>query len=47
MAPSLALVPLTAWARIKLGQHSLAQTAVGAFLAALIAVGAFRVAGVI
>jgi membrane-associated phospholipid phosphatase len=47
MAPSLALVPLTAWARIKLGQHSLAQTAVGACLAASIALGVFSVSGVI
>ncbi|MFC1987104.1 hypothetical protein ACFLVH_00930 [Chloroflexota bacterium] len=38
---TVALVPLTAWARIELRQHSLAQTATGAILAALIVVVIF------
>ena len=36
------LVPLTAWARIKLEYHSLAQAATGALLAALIVVVVFH-----
>jgi len=35
-AATVVLVPLTAWARIELEHHSLAQTATGALLAALI-----------
>jgi hypothetical protein len=38
---AVALVPLTAWARVELKQHSLAQTAIGALLAALIVVIVF------
>ncbi len=38
---TLALVPLTAWARIELKHHSLAQAAIGALLAALIVVVVF------
>lgn len=40
-AATLALVPLTAWARIELESHSLAQTVSGALLAALIVVVMF------
>ena len=40
-AATLALVPLTAWARIELEHHSLAQAATGALLAALIVVMVF------
>ena len=38
---TVALVPLTAWARIELDYHSLAQTVTGALLAALIMVMVF------
>ncbi|MFC2033819.1 phosphatidic acid phosphatase [Chloroflexota bacterium] len=38
---AVALVPLTAWARIELEYHTLTQTAVGALLAALIVLGVF------
>ncbi len=38
---TVALVPLTAWARITLEHHSLAQVATGALLAALIVVVVF------
>ena len=38
---TLALVPLTAWARIELKHHSLAQAATGALLASLIVVVVF------
>jgi membrane-associated phospholipid phosphatase len=38
---ALALIPLTAWARIQLESHSLTQTVSGALLAALIVVGLF------
>ncbi len=38
---TVALVPLTAWARIELKHHSLAQTATGALLAALIVIVVF------
>ena len=37
----IALVPLVAWARIELEQHSLAQTATGTLLAPAILVGIF------
>ncbi|MFC2006184.1 phosphatidic acid phosphatase [Chloroflexota bacterium] len=40
-ATTVALVPLTAWARVELKYHSLAQAAAGAFLAALIVVVVF------
>ncbi len=40
-ATTVALVPLTAWARIELQHHSLAQAAIGALLAALIVVVVF------
>lgn len=40
-AAAVALVPLTAWARIELDSHSLAQTVGGALLASLIAVAVF------
>ncbi len=40
-AVTLVLVPLTAWARIELEYHSLAQAATGAILAALIVVVVF------
>ncbi len=40
-AVTVTLVPLTAWARIELEYHSLAQTATGALLAALIVVVVF------
>jgi len=40
-AATLALVPLTAWARIELESHSLAQVVSGALLAALIVVVMF------
>lgn len=38
---TITLVPLTAWARIELKSHSLAQTAIGALLAAAIVIGIF------
>ncbi len=38
---SVALIPLTAWARMELKIHSLPQTAIGALLAALIVYAAF------
>lgn len=47
LAPTMVLVPLTAWARIKTGQHSLAQTAAGSALAAVIAFGVFTLSGVV
>ena len=40
-AATVALVPLTAWARIELEYHSLTQVATGALLAALIVVVMF------
>ena len=40
-AATLALVPLTAWARMELEYHSLAQAVSGALLAALIVVAIF------
>jgi len=40
-AAAIVLIPLTAWARIELKHHSLAQAATGALLAALIAVVVF------
>ena len=40
-AATVPLVPLTAWARVKLERHSLAQAVTGAVLAALIAVVVF------
>jgi len=40
-AATVALVPLTAWARIELEYHSLAQVVSGALLAAVIVVGMF------
>ncbi len=40
-AVTLVLLPLTAWARIELKHHSLAQVAAGALLAPLITVGVF------
>ena len=46
-ALSLVLLPLIAWARIELGQHSLAQVAVGASLAALIVVVVFYLFGLL
>jgi len=44
-AISIVLVPLIAWARIELKQHSPAQVIVGALLAALIVVTAFHLFG--
>jgi len=38
---TVALVPLTGWARIELEFHSLAQATIGALLAALIVVAVF------
>ncbi|MFC2073118.1 hypothetical protein ACFLUU_10605 [Chloroflexota bacterium] len=40
-AGTVVLVPLTAWARVELEHHSLAQAATGALLAALIVVVVF------
>ena len=40
-AITVALVPLTAWARVELEHHSLAQVATGALIAALITVAVF------
>lgn len=40
-AVTVALVPLTVWARVELKHHSLAQAATGALLAALIVVVVF------
>jgi len=40
-------VPLTAWARIELGQHSPAQVISGALLATLIAVTVFYLFGLL
>ena len=40
-AVTLALVPLTAWARIELEYHSLAQAVIGAILATLIVIVVF------
>ena len=42
---AVVLVPLVAWARIELKQHSLAQVVAGGLLAALIVVIAFRLFG--
>ncbi len=39
---ALALVPLTAWARIELEYHSVTQTVSGAILASLIVIGLFN-----
>ena len=38
---TMTLVPLTAWARIELESHSLAQAATGALLAAVVVVAVF------
>ena len=46
-AVTAALVPLTAWARIELGQHSPAQVISGALLATLIAVTVFYLFGLL
>lgn len=40
-APSLVLVPLMGWARVRLGQHTAAQVAVGAALSSLIVIIVF------
>ena len=40
-AASVALVPLTAWARVELESHSLAQTVSGALLASLLVIFMF------
>jgi membrane-associated phospholipid phosphatase len=47
LSPAMVLVPISAWSRIQLGRHSLAQTAAGACLAAVIALGVFSLSGVI
>ncbi len=39
---TVALIPLTGWARIELKSHSIAQVATGALLAALIVIVVFR-----
>lgn len=44
---NIALLPLTAWARIELGQHSLAQTTAAALLTALIVTVVFYAFGLI
>lgn len=41
-AVTVVLVPLVAWARVKVGHHSLAQVVIGAFLAALIVTMVFH-----
>ena len=41
------LLPLVAWARVKLGRHSLAQVTIGALLAALIAGVVFYLFGLV
>ena len=46
-AVTVVLVPLTAWARIRLEHHSLAQVATGALLAALIVVVVFYLFGLV
>lgn len=46
-AVTIVLLPLVAWARVKLGHHSLAQVTIGAFLAALIVVAVFHLSGLI
>ena len=43
----LPLIPLVAWSRIRLGQHSMAQTATGALLGALILSAVFYLFGLI
>lgn len=47
LSPAMVLVPISAWARIELGKHSLAQTVAGASLAALIAFGVFSFSGLV
>ncbi len=44
-AVAVVLIPLMAWSRLELKQHSLAQVAAGTLLAALIIVGAFYLFG--
>ena len=46
-AVSMVLIPLMSWARLELQQHSLAQVAAGALLAALIVVVAFYLFGLV
>jgi len=46
-AVTVVLVPLVGWARIELKQHSLAQVAAGALLAALIVVVVFYLFGLV
>lgn len=46
-AVSMVLIPLMSWARLELHQHTLAQVAAGALLAALIVVVAFYLFGLV
>ncbi len=46
-ALAVVLLPLVAWARIELEHHSIAQVAVGALLAASIAVVVFYLFGLL
>ena len=46
-APLLLLVPLVAWARVKVGAHTVAQTVMGAVAGSAITLGVLRCAGVV
>ena len=46
-APVLLLVPLVAWARVKVGAHTVAQTVAGGALGAGITLAVLRLAGIV
>jgi drug/metabolite transporter (DMT)-like permease len=46
-APLLLLVPLVAWARVKVGAHTVAQTVMGGVAGSAITLGVLRCAGVV
>lgn len=47
VAISIVLLPLIVWARIELGHHSIAQTATGAIVSALIVAVVFYLFGLV
>jgi membrane-associated phospholipid phosphatase len=46
-APTLLLIPLVAWARVKVGAHTVLQTVAGATVGVAITLGAARLLGIL